>query len=1431
MSLLDDLTTGLRAAPDLYQAPSLAVPVATQGGDVAGNAQATAHAVNAAGLQSAADQIGKHTGGSNFLFASLGNFFGGALREVKHDLGAAGGFALKALGAPLQEVQHQYRYLRDVAERHGPIAAMLEGLAMGGGAAVGTVLGGPAGGVLGAEAVGSFLGRTTFHDSWERTQEGEAYRDSSGHMVSPGRDLARVIDEITPGHMDKGALQTVTSAIGDGIFDLAFDPLQKVGAIAKEARGAEGARGLLRASYGGRLVETADDIDRVRQQYRGVERAFGEMAQMDAGTIVSRYEKFAALAPDLGRAQSADEVADVFGSYLLRKELSDPLMPTRSFLGLRMNGLRAAEALPEALTEEAIAANRPGTLSKVRRTLTTRVPTAFDPDLLKYSTKSFDAMSPEALRVVYKTARMGLDDDVARALTTQFAQSVSEAERTAIYRNVIVKSLIAKGLPIDAFTLGNVRSAVTDSVSTAVERAGLAAGKNEIYGLDAAGHAISPVLDSSGVSHSAGVLAFQRSAQLAIPDYKALNASLKEIQNHSRLFGRADDWLYERFTQGIFKRFVLLSGGFALRVSAAEAIPGALREGASNYLKGRIASSAAKLGKEVMEEESEHAVAAVSRLFGGMHKVIKMTGKIPGLRVSEADVDLAGRMILANDGHIVAPALDAAHVAFNEIGSQIAGKEINLYKTAKRSPIRYRVGDEFSSFGPGERNFTDHWQRSLADVAQDPASQQAAKAYSAALKTGAAETEATAAGMKAARDYWAAQPEEELAKHLRGRFSTDADMAPLDAWGKAIMENVKGAVWDPATDTAHAKLLEGIARGRAHSVQSLDRLVPETINRPLKIRGSLDVPYVNGALSHVANEGFRRVLNPMINFLSREPLYFAAVKRQYGYLGKALEAGLIDEEAALHLAQVRSVQDMLPHIHNIHERTQFAQLTRNWMPFYFAQEQAYRRAGRLLATDPAAFRQYQLSFTALKTFGERKVDEGGQPYLMYPGSGFLGRLVPQVLGHTPLGAIAGSVPVSFSGSLHSLATVSPLVEDIHANFGPVVAIPMKMLASWMPESEPLVSAVIGDQAVATPLWRQIIPNTTLQRTITAFWGEHDPAFQSSMVHTIQALAHEQEMHPDRKIVPPPDAGPLERQQFLDKVRNQTRIVFLMKAAIGSVAPASPKEQIGDIPLQDELRALMKEKGPGAAITEFLAKNPEATAYTVFQSEADVNAPLQATSNAQNFINAHMDTLKDYPFAGAWFIPQAPGEYDPAIYNEQLALALRHKKSPEQILKDIYVAEGNHQYFEVDRPAYEAALAGVRDDPSAVRALKADWSSYVQQYGMAHPVWWDHLQSPDREHERALAIDQLHQIFTDGKAPEGAMTGDIRGVLEDWDNYQAALPASGVRDPELRRALEEDWNLYLKGLVKAKPQLAAVVNRLFRTIREDTTPQPSAAIGS
>ena len=80
---------------------------------------------------------------------------------------------------------------------------------------------------------------------------------------------------------------------------------------------------------------------------------------------------------------------------------------------------------------------------------------------------------------------------------------------------------------------------------------------------------------------------------------------------------------------------------------------------------------------------------------------------------------------------------------------------------------------------------------------------------------------------------------------------------------------------------------------------------------------------------------------------------------------------------------------VMRNVHNLTDRTQWTVTLRNWAPFYFAQEQAYRRMGRLLAEDPRAFRQYQLMISNIGNTGQIFQGPNSKGYFVMPGTGWL----------------------------------------------------------------------------------------------------------------------------------------------------------------------------------------------------------------------------------------------------------------------------------------------------------------------------------------------------------------------------------------------------------------------------------------------------------
>lgn len=1423
------LSTVLQGSPDLLTSPGLAVNAA-QTSDPYGSGQTLAQVSNQAAVGQAADNVSRHVGHPSLFQQSL-HWLGGAFKSVNDATGGTLGKALNAAGAPLREVQHEYRYLRDVWETKGSIPATLEALGIGLGAAAGAYFGGPSGAVLGGEAVGAIEDHLFYKDSYQRTTNGEAYRDPhTGQQVSIGRDIGHLLG-LKPGSHP----YTIVSGAADTLTDLALDPLAQGGKLFEAVRSEKGAAGALGKVFSGTGIRPDDPeaVGRALTQYPSVRHAFDNIAKLDAGQIVTRYPKLAPLAADLGEASTRGEVADVFRDNAKAIEMVSNKLPTRTLTRIPLSA--ASQAIQ----------NYEGPGSDAIRALTSYLPTNFDPETLKLSNREFDPADDFGIQGVYRTARFSQSKRVAEAVAGEYANTADIGQRIVIYRNAVANMLMAKGFDEDMPFVKDTLERLTGGANP---------GRDAVYGLDMEGRNLSIVPGLNGAADTSAAVLANQTGKLAFPDFNQITKQARALTNYKAWYGNADDWIYKNITQGVFKKMALLSGGFAQRIALAEAIPAALRKGVTEMVRDTITANAAKLGWEADAAEQGMIARVVTKLAGGAEKVVADPERTAAL------TDL----VQANDGHIVPTAVDTTTHYSGEIPGAATRAERDLKLAYMQIPDGKRLGDTFGIFRNDNENFVDYWHRALSEVSNDPASQAAAAAYRDAIARGATQADATNAAAQAAADYWRAQPPEVLSRYVRSTRPSVEGADPIDDWGRVIAENLKGVTHNP-DGVPNVPLLSDIANGEATPRSQLADIGLDM--RPANVKGRefVDIPHAN-ILDRISNFGFTRVLDPIINKLSREPFYATEFVEQYRPLKALVDAGEMGKDEAVQLAQVRSVHAMVPFIHNTLERSQFAELAHNFMPFYFAQEQAFKRFGRLLVDDPGAFRRAQLMASAVVEAGHAQQDANGKNWLVYPGFGFLGAGVPNLLGHVHI-PVAGSVPVSFSGQVKSLSTVFPTA-DLAPKFGPMVAIPMKLIENWFPEARPAVRGIIGDVADSSSIWSQLIPNATLNRTIQAFAGTHSRSFANAMMYTLQSLDYQQNVamrkwvaaghsptDPNAPHIPGlgPDDGPMERQKLMDRVKNQTRITFLVKAALGAVTPAAPVANIGEAGLRQEYRDLISQTGNiGTAHDEFLRRHPDATPMTVFLTDSPTGAPILASKDAESFIDEHMGTITKYPYAGAWLIPQtAQGTFDQAVYNEQLAQGLRARKSPDQFLNDLYVAAGNSQFYNQDLPNYRMLLAQATGDPAAVRAVqnvlehpddpgalramdeavknagsndqvkavKAAFSQYLTAYGMQNPVWWDDFQSATRDHERQLAVSQLQDMFAKGDAPPGPQTADMAALLGDYRRYQQAITV-GRQDSYAaasRSQLKLAWQNHVDAVAKEKPNLAPVIQKVFRSL--------------
>jgi hypothetical protein len=260
-------------------------------------------------------------------------------------------------------------------------------------------------------------------------------------------------------------------------------------------------------------------------------------------------------------------------------------------------------------------------------------------------------------------------------------------------------------------------------------------------------------------------------------------------------------------------------------------------------------------------------------------------------------------------------------------------------------------------------------------------------------------------------------------------------------------------------------------------------------------------------------------------------------------------------------------------------------LVRNIFPFYFAQEQAYRRYGYVSLANLTAFRRALLVKHGLTNSGAIQSDDQGNQSVVFPGGSEFAKLVAGFADSVGL-PVQGGIPVTYGGNTISLRTVVP--EAVAPNISPLVSIPLKAVQHYDPAWQGLVTKIIGNVDEQTSMWDQLVPNSFLRRALQAYGPlDHEAAFQTSMAYAMaaakmradefrsQAAAASDPAEKARLLakadawMPGPTATNAQMQAAADRIRNTARIYMAAKAAYGLFSPLAPTMDVGDVPLRQE----------------------------------------------------------------------------------------------------------------------------------------------------------------------------------------------------------------------------------------------------------------------
>jgi hypothetical protein len=640
---------------------------------------------------------------------------------------------------------------------------------------------------------------------------------------------------------------------------------------------------------------------------------------------------------------------------------------------------------------------------------------------------------------------------------------------------------------------------------------------------------------------------------------------------------------------------------------------------------------------------------------------------------------------------------------------------------------------------------------------------------------------------------------------------------------------------------------------------------------PREVTGPDIVPVtgMTGRITRLTGKMFTNVIGPQINWISRTPMFLHnyTLSRE-AYLAPGGLADLWrDQDMSrqvisdlVHEGSVqRAINMTIPYIHNPELRSEMSVLTRNVAPFWFAQEQFYKRWARTLTYSPAAFRRLQLISAGATHNGLVHTDpESGKQYFVYPGSNLVQDVVAHAVDVLTGGHFNGILPVN-AGLIGQVNMLNPGLERVGLpNWGPLAILPMDGLKMIDPHMTQAINKVEGPVAANSGPFKALLPASVsrLLDAVNPDWLSHSQyaSAQMSAIQYLEASGHGLGTPAITQVTGPAVAHPQPGDYYLDgnvpvvyqadgrwqrntaqaieqyrqRVQNWARTFMMTRFIYGFNGPASPENMIAPTQLHNDLANLMKSAGSGGfnnAMAAFLTAHPNATAYTVFQSQNETGGFLPATQAAMDFLNSNPGLLKNHQMAAPFFIPapDTSGNYDANAYTEQLQMGLRQRKDPTNFWEQAVYQQAANLYFKNENMKNTM----IANNTVNKAAIDAQWTQWSEQFMAANPVFANLLgQSGEPgniasgQAGREQIINDVAGALQDGSAPQNPQTAALKTLINNYIMWQGMVgnyggtSANGSSAMAIR-GVNQQFAEWLQGFVQQFPGVQPLVDRAIR----------------
>ena len=544
------------------------------------------------------------------------------------------------------------------------------------------------------------------------------------------------------------------------------------------------------------------------------------------------------------------------------------------------------------------------------------------------------------------------------------------------------------------------------------------------------------------------------------------------------------------------------------------------------------------------------------------------------------------------------------------------------------------------------------------------------------------------------------------------------------------------------------------------------------------------------------------------------------------------------EDQAQVLAQTNATVSMAKFIHNPLDKTMYEQNMRVLAPYYFAKNQAIRRALRMAGDNPAAYERYLKINLAITNYISNINTGIKNGTFQVPGGEMTTAVVGSFLnwfsaleGAGASSTLAGQFGLDASPTSSAMSVITTgnqagwlgeLENFLHIPWGPSVTFPAKAIYEYATNHNPHVLSVLQKvmpESINSSMVQDLVPNPVIKNAATGAIGYTlGDTFTNSYVslnhYVVGDMSNQlmtqfyKELH---KSDPNLFTGPIAQssaaeaminqklaikwgeyfaipgnaQKFQDQANNRTAMLYALKTVAGFSLPVSVN--IGARFLNNnKLSDIMKETNPDGtpkyatyflAVDEFMRRYPN-NYFDLVAHTMSTGSSYPETTKTLEYLTKNPDAVRKYPNIMAFSYDQGNYQSDPRTFSVERNLQLRKRETNQKYTDSLNIWTGDQMYNATEKLLLQNQHYVDRKTGGLNAKGISQLNREMKTYGQIYNVTWLADHNGGRRNQNAyVSYQQLQKAINDPSVDNAFDPGYkdfFKQAIEVRNQYEASF---------------------------------------------------------